>query len=181
MQNPGMTTYYTDYSWKNGKPVGKGACTTLPSEGVFFKIVADPYFKHISVERYENNRWHSVIYDSSCLDFRKLNERDQRAWHNETLNESTDFLDCLIRDQDDRVVYIEKHEFKKNIPVECRIFSPHGNLLATQKMHYKEWGAPFNGVTLSDSMGRLVLKKTYDFDPHTFEFTDLIAEEHGEK
>ncbi len=153
----------------------------MPVNGVFFKIIADPYYKHISIEKYVDGKWDSVVYDSSRLDFRKMNERDQRAWQKEVLVETADSVECLIRDQDDRIVFLEKHSFKNNVPIECQVFSPNGILLATQKMHYTEWGSAFNGVTLSDSLERLVLKKTYDFDPQTFEFTTLMSEDRGEK
>lgn len=169
-----MVTFFLDYQWKNGKPVGRQAA--MPSAPLCYKIVADPYYKRISVECYREGKWDSLIYDSVFLDFRRLNERDQLAWQKEILpSSSVSEADCLIRDQDDRVVFLEKHQLKDGVSVSCKIFSPHGTLLAHQEMHYVCWGAAFNGVTLSDSTGRLALKKVYAFDEQTFQFTDLLA------
>lgn len=176
-----MNNYFSDYTWKNGKPVGKGVLSEPLLGQLYYKIVADPYYRRISVECYKDDHWHSLIYDSVLLDFRRLNERDQLAWQKEVLSSETNKVECLIRDQDDRVICMEFHQLKDNIPVECQIFSPHGIHLATQKLHYVCWGESFNGVTLSDNSGRLVLKKTYDFDEELFEFTNLLEEIQGEK
>lgn len=175
-----MITYFSDYCWKNGKPVGKGVLLEPYPDHTYYKIVADPYYRRISVEGYRQGRWESLIYDSIWLDFRKLNERDQLAWQKEVIAETATTIDSLIRDQDDRVVLLEKHFFKDNIPVECGIYSPQGIHLATQKMHYMPWGESFNGVTLWDSTGRVVLKKVYEFDENLFEFTLLLEEIHSE-
>lgn len=176
-----MFTYFCDYSWKAGKPVGRGVVSGDDPEQLCYKIVADPYYKKISVESYRAGKWQSVVYDSSLLDFRRLNERDQNAWQKEVISSEANEVVCLIRDQDDRVVCLEKHQLKEEIPVACQIYSPHGIYIGCQKMHYIAWGDAFNGVTLSDSTGRMVLKKVYAFDEETFEFTELLEEVHGEK
>jgi hypothetical protein len=173
-----MTTFFCDYSWKAGKPVGKGVVkqdSGVPFQSCY-KIVIDPYYKRISVESYQAGKWHSLVYDSALLDFRKLNERDQMAWQRETILSLPDEAVCLIRDHDDRVICMEKHRLKDNIPISCEILSPQGILLAIQKMHYTALGDLFNGVTFLDSTGRQVLKKVYAVDEQTFEFTDLLEE-----
>ncbi len=171
-----MTTYFSDYYWKNGKPTGRGVVSTPDSETYCYKIVSDPYFKRISLERYKNGIWDSVLYDSLLLDFRKLNERDQLAWQKEILSEEQDHAVCLIRDQDDRVVFLEKHLISEKMPVSCEIFSPQGTHLANQKINYCFRGDAFNGVTLSDPNGRIILKKIYAFDEHSLQFAELLEE-----
>ena len=175
-----MTVFFLDYYWKEGKPVGRQAVTLEEASAlkiVSYKIVIDPYYKRISVECYLEGKWHSVVYDSFLLDFRKLNERDQLAWQKEVLSSSNDGneVSCLIRDQEDRVVVLEKHQLKNGVPISCKIFSPHGVLVASQEMHYLSWGGAFNGVILLDTSGRVVLKKTYAFDEESFQFTDLLG------
>lgn len=170
-----MTTYFNDYFWRNGKPIGRGVVSTTPQQHTY-KIVSDPYFKRISLERYNNGVWDSVIYDSQLLDFRKLNERDQLAWQKEIIEELPDQQTCLIRDHDDRVVFLEKHQFQKNMPAQCEIFSPQGLLLAIQKISYKFRGDIYDGVTLLDGNGRTILKKIYVFDEISRQFTDLLEE-----
>lgn len=168
--------HYIDYFWKNGKPVGRGAASSEDPPNYTYKVVSDPYFKRISLERYQNGVWDSAIYDSLLLDFRKLNERDQLAWQKVIIDEKPGFQFCLIRDHDDRVVFLEKHQFVNNMPVSCEIFSPQGLPLAVQKISYTSLGQAFNGVTLYDNCGRVILKKIYNVDENSLEFTDLVEE-----
>lgn len=170
--------FCSDYYWKNGKPVGKQPIGAIhPDDRPYYKIVIDPYFKRISVEQYENHHWNSTVYDSLLLDFRKLNEREQLSWQKVVQFSDSEKVECIIRDHDDRVICIEKHILSHTLPVECRLYSPLGAHLATQKISYQSKGDPFNGVTLFDATGRRVREKRYEWDLHSQEFTNLLTDQ----
>lgn len=170
--------FWLDYCWKNGKPVGKEPLRSDGSDQPYYKIVIDPYFKRISVEQYKNNFWYSTVYDSLLLDFRKLSEREQLSWQKTIQSSDAENVECVIRDHEDRVICIEKHRLNQSLPVECKLYSPLGALLAMQKISYSVKGDAFNGVTLFDATGRPVREKRYEWDPHAQEFTALLSDQH---
>lgn len=169
-----MTEHYDDYLWKDGIPYGVGK-TQDKDRNITYKILMDPYRKHISIEQYGKGAFKKVIYDSQLLDFRKLKPAEQNAWQKETMAENSEPI-SLIRNQDDRIVYMETYTFDNNLCRECRAHSPHGIPLSRQRMYYKELGDTFNGVILYDCNDHPVMSKTYEFDVETGEFTDLINE-----
>jgi len=159
--------FANDYRWKNGLPVPQRAV----SEGLKYKLISDPYNKHISIERYLNDRYESTIYDSKILDFRKLKPADQTGWSQELTNQGV-----LIRDMDDRVVHIEHHEFEDSLCRTCKIYSPHNWLASIHRLYYTALGDPFNGVILFDPNDKPVMEKKYQVNDQN-EFTELISEE----
>lgn len=168
---PYMTQHYKDYYWKNGRPRGKGA-TQNPSDETF-RIVSDPYFKWITVEKYLNGYFQRIVYDSQRLNFRKLDPND--AWQRVTIKESDTVAECLIRDHDDRVVYIEVHSFEKGISRKCELLSPNRELLSRHEISYTALGDTFDGVTLYDATGRTVMEKRYALSEDG-SFGELLSE-----
>lgn len=169
-----MTLYYRDYFWKNGIPYGIGAVDPLSYEEPTYKIVMDPYRKHISIEKYQKNAFQKIIYDSVFLNFRHLKNEDHRAWQKITVDETDEKVVCHLKDQDDRLVFEEIYFFKGNLCHECHAISPHGILISVQHMLYKKFQDPCNGVILYDSNHHPVVFKEYVFDEDTHAFTDLI-------
>lgn len=170
-----MHHHYQDYYWKMGKPYGLGLAT--PSDHLSYKIVTDPYHKRYSIEKYHDHSFQEVIYDSIFLDFRHLKPHDQLAWQKECLDEQADSVIYLLRNQEDRVILIETQQFQQNLCRSCSISSVHGILISTHRLYYTTFGDPFNGVILYDKEEKPVMKKTYQTDPDTGEFTSLLAEE----
>lgn len=163
---------YADYYWKNGVPCGiKEKMGQIDHP---YKIVSDPYNKHISIEFYENGSViPTVIYDSKLLDFRHLNEAEQMGWEKTSIPETNQ---CLIRDHHDRVAYIEEYEFKGDLCVACRVYSPHKILLSVNTIHYTKLGDAFNGIIFYDANHHPVMVKKYRFDDKNALFTDLLEE-----
>lgn len=173
-----MSKYYTDYVWKEGIPYGIAGDDSLDKmpEKFGYKIAMDPYRKRISIEKYENGLFHSVVYDSAFLDFRSLKPAEQAAWQKTVLTESPQTIKCIIRNQDDRVLFIEEYTFEKNLCRKCQVVSPHGITLSVQKIFYVLLSDSFNGVMLYDSNGHLVMFKKYQADATTGEFLELLEE-----
>lgn len=169
-------TYYKEYYWKKGKPYGKEPVDPKTSP-LSYRIIVDPYYKRFSVEKYLKGRFEECVYDSLLLDFRHLQKDDQQAWQREILEETLEYTKGIIRNQDDRAILIETLQFEGERCRVCTIFSIHGVLLSTHRMSYTALGDPFNGVTLFDKEGRIVMQKTYEIDPLTEEFTLLLSEE----
>lgn len=171
-----MYKHYKNYYWKMGKPYG--AEEVDPSQAPFsYKIVSDPYFRRFSIEKYLLTRFEKVVYDSILLDFRHLSLKDQMAWQREVLKEEEDRTICLLRNQDDRAVLMETLTFDQNHCRTCTTHSVHGILLAVHRMFYRALQDAFDGVVLYDLEGRAVMMKSYETDPLTGEFTNLISEE----
>lgn len=168
-----MEQHYRDYQWRRGKPQGLQKC--LSQTETTYRILHDGYYKRITVEEYCEGQFSKVIYDSSLLDFRKLNQRDQMAWSREIVFDNADRRITLIRDIDDRVILKEEMGFQKDLCVECRLVSPTGFQVGMQKVLYTVLGDPFNGVVLYDNIGKTVLEKKYQIDEMN-QFTDLISE-----
>ena len=171
-----MTKYYKNYFWKDGLPQGVTVVEEITHHDTF-KIIADPYHKRVSIEKYIRGAFASVIYDSILLDFRHLKKPDQTAWQKLPVEETKEMIVCLIRDQDDRILFTETHLFVDDFCRECRVSAPHGVLLSIHKMFYKSLGDSFDGVVLFDINEHPVMVKQYTFDPLTRQFTDLLSEE----
>lgn len=171
-----MFKHFGNYYWKRGKPYGFEE--VAPSDSTAsYKIVSDPYFKRISIERYRYEQFESIIYDSAQLDFRHLSLKDQNAWQRQVTREEENRTICLLRNQEDRAVLIETLLFENSLCRSCSISSVHGIPLAMHKMFYQSLRDPFDGVALFDNEGRPVMMKRYERDECTGEFTNLLSEE----
>lgn len=157
-----MNVLFSDIYWKNGRPKGRGSSTEA---GTGYKIVADPYFKQISVEQYENYLFTHTVYDSALLDFRKLREEIHPSW--QTAQAQGDGRE-VIRNHDDRVVLVQEFAFIDELCRSCKFYSPHGAFLGSHQLYYTHQGDAFNGVILFDSEARPVMKKTYTFEDGIF-------------
>jgi hypothetical protein len=169
--------YFEEYYWKNGIPQGRKKLSddqTALSRS--YKIVSDPYGKRISLERYDQGRFHSTLYDSILLDFRKLKPVEQQRWEKSVLQESADQSVEVIRNEDDRAIYIETCIFLEGRCRECRLSSVQGILLSFHRLYYMDLGDPFNGAVLYDIQENPVMKKIYAVDPNYLHFTDLLEE-----
>jgi hypothetical protein len=171
-----MFKHFRDYYWNAGKPYGIE--NIHPSQiSPSYKIVSDPYYKHISIEKYRDDHFEKVIYDSFLLDFRHLTLKDQIAWEREILKEEKNQTICLLRNQDDRVILIETLSFEQNLCRTCLTSSVHGIPLSIHRTYYRYFEDPFDGVVLYDFEGRPVMMKIYETDQKTGEFTQLLTEE----
>lgn len=171
-----MTKLYKDYFWKEGIPYGLCAHEENAKLEMAYKIVMDPYRKRISIEKYSYGQFQRSVYDSALLNFRLLNPINQQGWQKLTVKENADSTECIIRDQDDRVLFIETYTFSQNLCKKCVAKSPQGILLSIQTMHYKILGDSENEVILYDSNQHPVLQKIYEADTITGDFTHLIKE-----
>jgi hypothetical protein len=171
-----LIRYYSEYVWKNGKPYGI-APAEHPEQGITYKVVSDPYYKRISVEKYFDQNFLNVVYDSALFDFRSLKPAEQTAWQKSAQPGHSEKARCAIRDQDDRLVLIEEYGFDGIFCRECRSTTPHGILIAVQKMFYSSLKDLFDGVVLYDANSHPVIFKRYSIDPLTKDFSDLIEEE----
>lgn len=171
-----MFKYFRDYYWRGGKPYGIDVVNPLETSPSY-KIIVDPYFKRFSVEKYCDNRFDKVVYDSLLLDFRHLTLINQTAWQREIIEEKEDQTVCLLRNQDDRAILLETLTFEKDQCRSCRMSSVHGLPLSEHRMYYNRLQDPFDGVVLYDLEGRPVMMKLYEVDPLTGEFTTLLKEE----
>jgi len=169
-----MTKHYRDYLWKNGFPYGIHPCDS--EEGIFYKLVADPYNKRVSIEQYEEGAFVKVVYDSALFDFRHLKLGEQLAWQKTKVLEKDRTIVCHIRNQDDRLLLIEEYLFEQDLCRECRAFSPLGILLSVQKIYYLSLKDKFNEVTLFDSNEHPVMSKEYEFDEESRVFSTLLRE-----
>lgn len=171
-----MTKHFSEYLWKGGIPYGIQPIDGDNLEQDSYKITMDPYRKRISIEKYKAGHFVTCIYDSVLLDFRHLKASVHAAWEKTTLSESPSETVCLIRNQDDRAVFIEKHLFEKGLCRECHVTSTQGVPLSIHRMSYISLGDLFNGVTLYDANAHKVMCKVYEIDADTGEFTKLINE-----
>lgn len=174
-----MLKHFKDYYWKGGIPYGISATEDLSEKN--YKIVMDPYRKRISIEVYDKSVFSEVAYDSALFDFRHLKSPEQAAWQKVTVKDEENSMECLIRNQDDRLVFFETYWFEQGLCRDCVATSPHGYPLSKQHMFYKFLKDPINGVLLLDRHERPVMYKLYDADPHTGEFTKLLKEEWNPK
>lgn len=169
-----MNHHFQDYYWKNGKPYGKQIVDA--SAQVSYKIIVDPYYKRFSIEKYRSHIFDRIIYDSFLLDFRHLKPNEQIAWEKEELQSGDSSLRYLLRNQDDRAILTETHNFEQGHCRSCLISSIHGIPLSLHRLYYTALGDPFNGVALFDMENRPVMVKKYEIDPVTDEFTTVTEE-----
>lgn len=172
-----MHPLYRDYIWQKGVPTGCGRLTAeeATTTPFFYKIVTDPYRKRFSVERYNAGRLDRVVYDSLLLDFRHLKPSDQQGWQRELISQSDLTQVCLIRNQEERVLYRELLRFEGHLCRECRIVSLQDVLLSTHCMRYTALGDRFNGILLHDCNDHIVLAKRYASGADG-DFTELLEE-----
>lgn len=172
-----MIKHFHDYIWREGIPYGIGFIED-PSQlhTPTYKIVMDPYRKRISIEKYSKGLFEGIVYDSALLDFRHLKKPEQMAWEKTTQHDDNGSLICLIRNQDDRLLFFETYLFESELCRECRVKSVHGYPLSTHRMFYTALNDPFNGVILYDCNEHPVMMKRYDINPETGEFTTLLEE-----
>lgn len=170
-----MNAHYRTYYWKMGRPYG---IEKIHSESpISYKIIADPYYKRISIEKYHNGQFSKIVYDSIFLDFRHLRSPEQAAWQRVLIQEEDNQMRYLLRNQDDRSILIEIHKFQNHFCCSCAIQSTHGILISTHCMYYTALNDPFNGVILFDSENHPVMQKTYEIHAKTGEFDRLVSEE----
>lgn len=170
-----MNKHWKDYFWKEGRPNGKGALDPENIQGTSYKIVADPYFKRISIEKYLDGHFVASIYDSALFNFRHLKPAEQAAWQKKVVSEEQERMVCHIYNQDDRLILIEEYLFDNHLCRECRSFSPQRVPISVQKIFYTALSDPFNGAILYDMEGKIVLSKRYEVDENGT-FTTLIEE-----
>ena len=164
-------TCYEDYYWSHGIPRGVGKCgAALPA--LHYKIVSDPYRKRISIERFTQNAFHAVVYDSALFDFRDLAPERQASWQKLSLGDHQ----ALIRDHDDRTILFEDYTFTGGRCSFCKARSPHGPSVSEQMICYRASGDSFDGVVLWDSNRHPVILKKYKIDESSGEFSELIEE-----
>lgn len=167
-----MTHLYQNYIWKDGIPLG----IQMLTEGEGYKIIADPYHKRISIEKHKDNQFVETLYDSVFLDFRHLKPAEQTAWERLIIEEKEDRLVCLIKNQDDRVLFKEHYTYQDGICRICEVCSPQGIYLSTHRMYYTALNDAFDGVVLFDANAHPVMLKRYACDPETLSFNELIEE-----
>lgn len=163
--------FYQDYRWQNGIPYG----IAPHSDEKGYKITMDPYRKRICIELYGAALPQS-IYDSALLDFRHLRRPELSAWQKSVFADRGHELICLLRDQEDHLLFVETHHFVEDLCRQCQIHSLHGIHLSTQKMFYTLLGDPFDGVVLFDANSHPVCFKRYKFDKESQQFTELLEE-----
>lgn len=169
-----MTKYYCDYVWKKGLPYG--ILESKNMEGQTFKIVSDPYHKKNSIEVYIDGSFLKIIYDSSLFDFRELKLGEQLSWQKNVIHETELEVVSHIRNQDDRLILIEKYEFESGICRICKAYSPHGIHISTQKIYHTKFNDPCNAAILFDANDHPVMQKKYKLDEKTEEFKELLEE-----
>lgn len=167
--------YFSDYYWKGGIPRGKAPVDKSSQQS--YKIVSDPYYKRISIESYRLGVFDAIIYDSAALDFRHLKQVNMSNWEKTTIFESEEKIICLIRNQDDRILYQEVYHFEQDLCRSCTVMAPQGHILSKQRIFYTSLKDAFNGVVLSDSNNHPVMFKLYEIDSASNAFTDLLKEE----
>ncbi len=146
-----MFSFYEDYVWKEGKPVGIGKIVDPLQGQSVYRIVADPYRKWVSVEGYSGKAFDRVIYDSRFLDFRKLTPTHQAAWR----KESIDSHNSWIFNEDDRLILKESYMYENEVCREVKIFSPYSTLICL----YVLPEGPTGPVTLYDGNNRIVMQR----------------------
>lgn len=164
-------SHFEDYFWRDGKPIGTKK--TLPNSPLSFRIIADPYKKRFSIEKYVLGKCQEVIYDSNLFDFRHLKAGADAAWQRECIEETEERKMSYIRNMDERIILKEEALFAGNFCKGCKIYSPQGTLIAIQKIMLNN---PWNGVILQDILGHPILIKHYELDPASGEFTTLLME-----
>lgn len=171
--------YFREYFWDKGRPFGRGGCT--PKEApISYKIVHDPYYKRICLEKYVWGLFQESIYDSFLLDFRSFRQgKEPAAWEKQLVQDTGEQLRFIVKDEDDRVRFFENHTLESGRTVKGEIFSVHGIFLCAHRLFWMSKGDSWNGLQIWDREERLVLTKIYNVSPDTGDFADLIAEKWG--
>lgn len=169
-----MSKHYRDYIWKEGIPYGIEAIN--PSTPLTYKIPMDPYRKRITIEKYVDGHFESIVYDSAFLDFRHLKPAEQTAWQKVIVSENEQKVVAAIYNQDDRLILFETYSFEKKFCRSCLSTSGQGIPLSNQKMYYKALGDPLNAVILFDINAHPVTFKRYEEDGDSGEFGELVEE-----
>lgn len=170
---------FRDYSWDKGRPIGRIRCAAKETP-ISYKIVHDPYYKRICIERYAWGLFQESIYDSCLLDFRSFRQgKEPVAWERQLIQETDKELRFLVKDEEDRVRFLENHTLESGRTVKGEIFSMHGLFLCSHHLFWRDKGDAWNGLQIWDREGRLVLTKNYTLTPNTGDFADLIAEKWG--
>jgi hypothetical protein len=164
-----MYLFFDDYYWRDGRPVGLFPHEECRQEGKAYKIIADPYYKRITVEQFEDGIFRTTVYDSALFDFRSLKDTFPANW--ERVQQSDH---VLVRDIHERVLWRENFVFEEHLCRKCRVYSPHGLLLSTHHLFYTALHDTFDGVILYDATDRPVLFKHYTSVDGIF--TELIEE-----
>lgn len=174
-----MYKFFKDYYWALGKPCGKELLDekNFYNSARSYRIVIDPYFKRYTLEKYHYGKFVEITYDSAIFDFRKLKPVEQTSWKKEIISQSKDEILSLIRDHDDRIIVEEKYFFCENLCKECHMFYPGSSkLVCLQKMYYKRLGDSNDSVILYDNEMHPIVKKEYETDSITGDFTNLLKE-----
>lgn len=169
-----MSKYYLDYVWKKGLPYGVQEDTSM--QGLAYKIVSDPYHKRNSIEVYIQGVFQKVVYDSALFDFRELKLGEQISWQKTIISENEQEATSQIRNQDDRLILMEKYVFENRLCRSCKAYSPHGMLISEQKIFYTKLGDPFNAAILYDANEHPIMLKKYKLDEESEEFGELLEE-----
>jgi hypothetical protein len=171
-----MSTHYGHYAWKEGIPIGLGSVDPS-STHESYKVIADPYRKRISLEKYHYQQFDKVVYDSALINFKDFKRSETLAWQKTMEKDDKGISRGFIRNQEDRLIFIETYRFQEDLCRECRVHSPHSFLLSIHEMYYSHLGDFFDGVILYDSNHHPVMFKRYVFDAESRQFTDLIEEQ----
>ena len=160
----------TDYSWSNGRPVPLDSVPLDSLDLRHYRLITDPYGKRTTIELHKDGFLQRCIYDSDLMNFRKLSEL-------EDLDVTRDKIEggAVIRNDEDRALWMEYYRFDGDICVGAEIRSPHGSLIGVQDISYTKLGRPFNGVILRDAEAKAVTMKTYRVDEEG-EFLELLEE-----
>lgn len=169
-----MNRHITDYFWQDGTPQPR---RYIEQEAALsYKIVADPYNKHISIEKYLFGCFSAIIYDSAQLDFRHLSQQGHTAWERTLVRESSQEALYLLRDHNDRIRFLEVCLFDAGICRQGVVRSPDGTLLSRHTICYTALGDPFDGVELYDSNDHIVMRKLYMPMADELAFGDMLSE-----
>lgn len=172
-----MNKHFADYYWRQGLPQGRGVVAVTAD--LSYKIIADPYHKHISIEKYLNGFFAAVVYDSALLDYRHLEPHAFSAWERTLYreNKEEEAIVYMLRDNNDRLRYFETNRFCGLLCRQCLIHTPQGILLARHELFYELFADGYNGVELYDSNDHLVLRKKYAFNQASQSFAELLEEQ----
>jgi hypothetical protein len=170
-----MSTYYRDYVWIGGAP--QGIQKISAEAALSYRIAADPYNKRIVIEKYSAGNFDQLVYDSATLDFRHLRPGAHYAWQKTVFRESPGITEAAIRDQNDRLAWLERYYFEGELCRQCVIRAPYGGELSKQLICYTVLGDSFNGVVLLDSNCHPVMFKCYGVAEESGQFTELLDEQ----
>ena len=171
--------YFKEYIWNKGRPMGLKGCDPQKTP-LSYKIVHDPYYKRICVEKYAFLRFQETVYDSLLLDFRSFRQgKEPAAWERQLLQETETLLQFIVKDEEDRVRFLETHILEAGRTVKGETFSMHGIFLCSHQLFWQSQGDSWTGLQIWDREKNLVLTKRYTTAADSEEFAELIAEKWG--